>query len=189
MENDKISLNVEGVHAGQTPYILPHFLKILPEFNRIIEIGTYAGGLSLFLFKNKKNDCELISYNINSSFNKVPKKYNIDFRIGDCFSEPTHSEIIKLITDKFKRILLLCDGGNKNKEFNTFSQYLKSDDVIMCHDYSESDEDGAKIRKNIGWIWGSESFLFAIQPSIEKYKLSKYHYDDFKSVLWGSFIK
>jgi hypothetical protein len=59
----------------------------------------------------------------------------------------------------------------------------------MCHDYSESDEDGAKIRKNIGWIWGSESFLFAIQPSIEKYKLSKYHYDDFKSVLWGSFIK
>ena len=48
---------------------------------------------------------------------------------GNCFSEETHNEIKQLIEDKSKRVLLLCDGGNKMKEVETFCKYLKSTDI------------------------------------------------------------
>lgn len=179
----------EGIHVGQTPSIKKIFKKILPEFSRIIEIGTDVGGLALFLHKNKNENCDLISYDIDKSFNKVSDSYGIDFRLGDCFSNDTHNEIKQLILDKSKRVLLLCDGGDKNREFNLFSQYLKKDDVIMCHDYSESDEDFSIMKDNAGWEHLSESYLNSIQVAINENELSKFHYDEFKSVIWGSFKK
>ena len=182
-------LKFEGIYAGQTHGIQEKFKKILNEFDRIIEIGTHAGGLTLFLHKNKQSDCDLISYDIDSTLNQVSKHINIDFRIGDCFSEKTSNEIKNLILDKNKRVLLLCDGGDKNREFNTFSEFLKYNDVIMCHDYSDTIEEFNQIKETIGWVSAPESNLDAISASVNKYGLSKYHYNDFKSVLWGAFIK
>ena len=189
-ENEKGSrFEFEGVHVGQTPNIKKMFKKILPEFNRIIEIGTDVGGLSLFLHKNKSEKCDLISYDIDIAFNKVSDSYGIDFRIGDCFSDDIHNEIKQLMLDESKRVLLLCDGGDKNREFNLFSQYLKKDDVIMCHDYSESDLDFSIMKDDAGWGHPPESHLKFIQEAITKNNLSKCHYDEFKSVIWGSFKK
>lgn len=179
----------EGVHVGQTPNIKKIFKKILPEFNRIIEIGTDVGGLSLFLYKNKNGRCDLVSYDIDKSFNRVSDSYGIDFRIGDCFSNDTHNEIKQLILDESRRTLLLCDGGDKNREFNLFSQYLKKDDVIMCHDYSESETDFLIMKNNVGWEHTSESHLSSIQWAIDENNLSGFHYDEFKSVIWGAFKK
>lgn len=189
-ENEKGSkFEFEGVHVGQTPNIKKIFKKILPEFDRIIEIGTDVGGLSLFLHKNKNEKCDLISYDIDKTFNKVSDSYGIDFRIGDCFSDDIHNEIKQLILDESKKVLLLCDGGDKNREFNLFSQYLKKDDVIMCHDYSENDLDFSIMKDNAGWGHPPESHLKFIQETIDKNNLSKFHYDEFKSVIWGSFKK
>lgn len=179
----------EGIHVGQVPGIQNYFKMILKDFDRIIEIGTDIGGLTLFIHLNKKDECELISYDILESINKVPKKYKIDFRIGDCFSEKTFNEIKNLIIEPSKRILLLCDGGNKNREFNTFCKFIKPNDVIMCHDFSESPQDFTIIKDNTGWIHSSESDLQSINESINKYNLDKFHYNEFKSVIWGSFIK
>lgn len=189
MEMKECFFKFEEVLVGQTFGIQEQFKKILNDFDRIIEIGTHAGGLTLFLYRNKRSDCDLISYDIDFRFNQVSKHINIDFRIGDCFSEKTFNEIKKLILDKNKRVLLLCDGGNKNKEFNTFSEFLKYSDVIMCHDFAETIEEFNKIKESIGWVSPPELSLEAILASINKYGLLKYHYDDFKSVLWGSFMK
>jgi len=178
----------EGIHVAQTVGIQKYFQNILLEFDRIIEIGTYNGGLALFIFRNKKKECELISYDIDASFNKVPKEYNIDFRIGDCFSSDVINEIKHLILDKFKRVLLLCDA-HKNEMFNLFSEFLKVNDVIMLHDFAESPSDFNRISTALGWTYSAESSLSEINSSILKYNLSKYYYDEFKSVLWGSFIK
>ena len=178
----------EGVHVSQTVGIEKHFKKILPEFDRIIEIGTYNGGLSLFIHRNKKETCELISYDIDASFNNVPKDYNIDFRIGDCLSSEIVNEIKYLILDESKRVLLLCDAW-KNETFNLFSEFLKVDDVIMLHDFAESPSDFSRISVALEWGYPAEVSLSDISSSIVKYNLSKYYYDEFKSVLWGSFIK
>ena len=189
MEEKNCFFKIEGVHVGQTPGIQEQFTKILKDFNRIIEIGTHAGGLTLFLYRNKRDDCDLVSYDINHNFNQVSKQIKIDFRIGDCFSHSIFNEIRELILDKSKRVLLLCDGGDKNNEFKTFSQFLKNNDVIMCHDYAETIEDFNKIKEAIGWVSPPESSLDIISESINKYGLLKYHYDEFKLVLWGSFMK
>jgi len=179
----------EGIHISQTPGIKKHFQKILPEFDRVIEIGTFNGGLTLFIHRNKKESCELISYDIDPSVNQAPKDLDIDFRIGNCMSVPVINEIKDLIMDESKRVLLLCDGGNKNEEFNLFSKFLKVKDVVMLHDFAESSGEFSRIASVIGWIYSYESSLSEISNSVSKYNLDKYWYDEGKEVLWGSFIK
>lgn len=177
------------IHVAQTAGVQKPFKVLLPRFDRVIEIGTYNGGFTLFLHKNIKEGCELISYDIDAELNKVPSEYNIDFRIGDCFSEEVVDEIKNLIIEVSKRVLLLCDGGNKNEEFNLFSQFLKINDVIMLHDYGESLVDYRKVQKAINWCPMFESSLDKINDSINRYNLSKYYYEELKYVLWGSFVK
>lgn len=186
---DNWFLIYKNINVGQTPNVQKVFKSKLIDFDRIIEIGTHAGGFTLFLHDNMKESCDLISYDINPHFNKVPKEYNIDFRIGDCFSEKNINEIKDLILKTERRVLLFCDGGDKVREFSFFSQFLKSNDVIMCHDYADNVEDFAKIKANLGWMSISESSYSEISDAVQKNNLSKYHYDEFKSVLLGSFIK
>jgi FkbM family methyltransferase len=181
---------IEGISAAQHPDIVKPFLKIINNFDRIIEIGTWKGALTLFLYKNKQKDCELISYEIDPSIIEIPKIYNIDVRIGDCFSEKTHNEIKELIENTNKKVLLLCDGGNKIKEFETFCKYLKPDDVIMSHDYADNFEDWLKHTNPINWIAALQSSYDAFLNIINENNLEKYkYYDDFKAVLWGAFTK
>jgi hypothetical protein len=181
------NFKIKNVHVGQTPLIKEHFKKIINNFDRVIEIGSDRGGLALFLHLNN-NNCEIISYEIHKERIDVPKTYNIDFRIENCFNEPTKNEIISLIKDE-KRVLLLCDGGNKELEFNTFSKYLKINDVIMCHDFEETNEDFNNIKNKLKWAHPSETKLSNIQKSILENNLQPYYYNEFKSVLWGSFKK
>jgi hypothetical protein len=183
------SFTFEGVHLGQTPGIEDYFKKIILDFDRIIEIGTYAGGLALLIYRNKLDSTELISYDINPNFNTVDKSINIDFRIGNVFEENIKNEIINLIQEENIRVLLLCDGGDKNNEFNLFSKYLKINDVIMIHDYKESDIEYSNICIESGWQYPAESSYEAIENSIINFNLNGFNYNEVKSLIWGSFIK
>ena len=112
----------------------------------------------------------------------------IDFRRGNWFESSIVEEIKSLINLPGKT-LVLCDGGNKEAEFDLFSQFLKTGDVIMLHDYSHSSEDYEQVMKNTGWKTPAESHFSNIQNAVTKYNLESYHYDMFKNALWGSFIK
>ena len=187
--NKEIFLTYKGILLGQTPKIVDVFKQRLGDFNRIIEIGSNRGGFALFLHDNKNEDADLISYEIKHNTTEVPKNIKLDFRIGDCFSHKIMTEIKDLINDETKKILLLCDGGNKVKEFNTFSAFLKPNDVIMCHDYAHNINDFEKIKKELNWHSRFESSYDEIYSAVKNNGLDKYYYDEFKSVLWGSFIK
>lgn len=66
----------------------------------------------------------------------------IDVRIENIFYNDYTScnrEVIDCI-QKAGTTVVLCDGGNKIKEFNLLSRYLKTDDFILAHDYAESKE-------------------------------------------------
>jgi 23S rRNA U2552 (ribose-2'-O)-methylase RlmE/FtsJ len=181
-------LKYKNILLGQTPNIQNEFKKILSVFNTIIEIGFHRGGLSLWLNDNKLNNTKLICYDITNEFLQVDKSENIDFRIKNCYLEENILEIKNEI-NRDGKTLVLCDGGDKNFEFITFSKFLKNGDVIMCHDYCETINEYLKIQNDINWNTNAKSFYDDIKKSISDNKLIPYNYTNFKNVLWGSFIK
>jgi hypothetical protein len=181
-------LSVDGVIAAQTPKIESIFRLILNDFLTIIEIGFNRGALSLWLDKNKNKKSKLVSYDITFD-DKIINDNNIDFRLGDCFDELIINDIKSLIQLPGKT-LLLCDGGNKEKEFEIYSKFLKKNDVIMLHDYAHSEEDYIKIANQLNWKTPSESKFENLQKSIKENNLFQYrYYNEFKNVLWGAFEK
>lgn len=188
LQKGDVFFEYKNISLRQTPNIQNEFNKILSEFNTIIEIGYHRGGLSLWLNDNKRTDTKLICYDITNEFLQVNEKENIDFRIKNCYLAENILEIKNEI-NKDGKTLVLCDGGDKNFEFITFSEFLKNGDVIMCHDYCETIDEYLKLKNNINWITPAESFYNEIKKSISDNKLIPYNYTNFKNVLWGSFIK
>jgi cephalosporin hydroxylase len=174
--------------SAQSKYVTEVFPKILLEFDLIIELGTFTGAFTDWLSQNIKEECRIISIDINEEYRQIKSCRNTDFRICDCFDTDIITEI-KNIIQTSGRVLFLCDGGDKETEFKLYSRFLKNNDVIMLHDYAHSDEDYENIKSIINWPTNYESSFRNISRYLEDLNLSPYYYDDFKSVLWGSFIK
>lgn len=185
--------SVEDVRTSQS-YLAPSiFSKVLIDFDTIIEIGTWTGAFTKWISENVKPECKIISFDINSDYRQYQKNdrkiEKTTFVIGDVFSDENIEMIKGLIQNKNKRVLVLCDGGLKEKEFSIFSKFLKFNDVIMLHDYSENEEEYNRISAEINWPTPSESHYENIKNDVINNGLDPYLYKDFKGVLWGSFIK
>jgi hypothetical protein len=180
-------LLVDEIIAAQTPKLEAPFIEILRGVQQIIEIGFHRGGFSLWLHQHKRSDCMLVCYDITNEYLLVPPKHNIDFRIGDCFSFDTANEIIGLIR-RPQKTLLLCEGGNKEKEFNFYCEFMKPGDIIMLHDYADNNENYQRIKARLNWPSPAESFYNNIRQRAEACGLKKYNYDEMKEVLWGAFV-
>lgn len=105
----------------------------------VIEIGTSKGGMSALLA-----DCvahvggEFHTFDVHGDgdYNQYPLKGNATFHCGDCFDWP----MFNLICEKTEQpglCFVLCDGGNKPKEWNAFRQFLKPGDIIGAHDWCD----------------------------------------------------
>jgi len=186
----------KGVHISHPKEIGPVFEKFLKDFDTIIEIGTYVGGLTIWM--RDKTNAKILTYDlINPSqrtdtdvipdVNNVFKSNNIDFFLGSCFDmEAKIADQIK----KGKRCLLLCDGGDKIKEFQTFSKHLKPSDVIMAHDYAETGVEFDQHASRLGWKFDYEIAIDHIEDLIKEQELKKYEYHtELKHVFWGAWIK
>lgn len=181
------------------------------DFRNIIEIGTHDCGLSILLslyclnskigtvcenekepvlYKNHthhKNHRNFYTFDIEErdlgSISLI-KKMGAEFFKKDCFEfEKEIGELIK----KNGRTLILCDGGDKPKEVNTFSKYLKKGDVIMGHDffYSETEE-----KEFLGKTWhGKELDFDDVKTSFEKYDISPVFRETFDKTAWLCAIK
>lgn len=89
--------------------------------------------------------------------------------------------IRKCITDDGKT-LVLCDGGNKIKEFNAFTSYLKSGDYIMAHDYFS---DGRFDDKS----WSCEITNKDIMATVQSNHLTQKHTKIFDDYYWCCYNK
>lgn len=97
---------------------------------RVIEIGTAFGGLTS-LMVDLCPDAKIFTYDNRPILQtKLPPR--VTAKAMDAFE--VEDEIARLIRAP-GQVLLLCDGGNKVREFNTFAKYLKPGDLIMAHDY------------------------------------------------------
>ena len=115
-------------HIDSLLYISDIVEKEKPE--TIIEFGTGDGFLALLL---SVINIELYTFDI-----KKPKITIPGFQQKDILDN--HGYIGNIIITSGK-CLILCDNGNKIDEFAIFSQYAKSGDVIMVHDYFEKKSD------------------------------------------------
>ena len=184
---------LEETPSAQVPKAPETFNNILKDFDNIVEIGTCRGIFSIWLYNNKKPDAKFTTYEIDPNWIQIPEKYKslIDIKIMDCFS-PECTEDIKSKIQAKGRSLLLCDGGHKNQEFNLYAQYLKPQDVIMLHDYTHNEQDHTEfntIKSQYNWPHVPESSYDQIANTVKEENLEPYMYEEFKNVLWGSFIK
>ena len=121
---------------------------------RVIEIGTSAGGFASML--------SYVCQSVGTQFTTMDIRPSLDYKLApcgrfltwDCFA---HIDEIGAWIASPGLTILLCDGGNKPLEFNTFSKFLKPGDIIGAHDYmadaTHIRPDGTehRIDPNIGW--------------------------------------
>ena len=179
---------VDNQRSAQSKFVVDHFPKILSEFSTIIELGTFTGVFTKWLSEDISNDCNIITYDINPNYREVGELKNTTFRIADILDPSTIFEIKSLINFGGK-VLFLCDGGDKETEFKLYSKFLKHGDVIMLHDYEETEEEYQVIKNRIGWTTVSESHFKNLDRYLDDLQLVPFMYEDFKQVLWGSFVK
>ncbi len=185
------------------------------NFTNIIELGTHDGGLSVFLalycylsknIATSQNSNEPVLYK-NRTHHKSPKSFytfdnvirdqsivNLIEALGGKFhefdiltNEMCVSYVGKLIQNE-GRTLLLCDNGDKVKEFNIYSKFLKPGDVIMSHDFfkNENDFEDAK-RANKWFSW--ETKPHEINQACLYNKIKQCYQEIFDECFWFCGIK
>ena len=186
----------QGIHTTQQVKNIKEFFEFFlkkEKFDTIIELGTSLAGLTYIIDdicveNSLSKKIHTFDFSYKDYVDSQLKDRNIEYHIMDETTEEFKNYVIRLINNGGK-VLLLCDGGNKVREFNTYAPFLKPGDVIMCHDYAHSSEDFIKIKNELNWPAGSESDYDSIKNVVEIEGLIPYYYDEFKSVLWGSFTK
>lgn len=184
-----MNLKTNGIEAAQTEAVGPVFRDILHQFSVIIEIGALNGGFTEWLAENKAKDTFLLSVEIDPERVQNSSNQNIEYLFGDVFSDAIVYDLSDAISNSAGRALVLCDGGNKIREFAFYVQFLKKDDVIMCHDYGKDAVSFDDYAREQTWKGGPEVFYDHIKSVVVKYGLAPYLHEQFASVFWGSFIR
>lgn len=176
----------QNLNAFKTFY---NFLEIVKP-KRIIEIGTGLGGFTYFL-KDRINelglDTEIRTYEVHKfSVQDVLIDFGIDARIENLFDQSYTKLISQEIIEYIQRpgiSIVLCDGGFKIGEFNILSEFIKSGDFIMAHDYSCNAEYFKEYINRKLWNW-MEIEDENIKNAVETFHLSPYMKDEFQEAVW-----
>jgi hypothetical protein len=153
-----------GQYQMSQNQLAPSILASIIEYERpdiVIEIGTQHGGLTCTLRELTRVPFRFITYDpfemITPDTIADFKTLNIEYQKRDCFDGHLNGVIVGNID---KKIMILCDGGNKNREFEYFSSLLKTDDIIMAHDsIKEVQADRENDWQNF-WNWSEFTYRF-----------------------------
>ena len=177
--------------SQQNNYAYSAFYSLLEQYShdRILEIGTGLGGFTQFLHyvsKDIEKNIPIRSYDIQP-FNgrETLLSMGIDYREENIF-DPEYTSCLEEVIEYIQtqgRTLVLCDGGNKIKEFNLLSNYIKSGDIIMAHDYSPNYEYFNEHTDKILWNW-FEISDDDINECVVKNDLVPYMDDIFRQAVW-----
>jgi tRNA A58 N-methylase Trm61 len=191
----------KGIMLQQHEDYQTQFTKLLETTkpNRILEIGTGAGGLTLFL-RDTLNELGLKetyikSYDVNNTTfdSNVHDLTNLELSKENLFGGGNEfvlerKDLIEPYIQSEGLTIVLCDGGNKIKEFNQISQLLKHGDIIMAHDYCESYEMFLSEYKDKIWNW-CEIQEKDIENACVSEGLENFMKNDFNKIVWVCKIK
>lgn len=141
-----------GVYAQQVEGAFRAFDKLFAAVKpvRVLEIGTAGGGFTTML-KDGLPDAEIVSYDIaERPVYASLRERGVKVVIQDFFTVP---DLMKNFIQAPGLTLVLCDGGNKIKEFKTIAPFLKKGDIIMAHDYIDTDENFRANYLDKIWNW------------------------------------
>jgi hypothetical protein len=180
--------------AQQNENMLPAFRQFIEQTRpaRFLEIGT-AGGGTITYIKDLLNELNLTSP-IKTFEVKEHKWYpfmrdrGIEVIIDNIFDYSYRNiakpELIDSYIQQEGISVILCDGGSKINEFRILSEFLKTGDIIMAHDYVDTKSNFEENYKGKIWNWreiGSEH----IDPVSEQYNLTPYMQDIFAPAAWA----
>lgn len=181
-----------GMAAQQNHKAFSVFYDFLSSHKpeRILEIGTALGGFTDFLFMstrelNLKTKIQSYDINYNNWYDDLQKK-GISIFVKNIFDHSYQSLIdnsIALFIQQPGLTVVLCDGGCKKCEYNILSKYLKSNDIIMTHDYAPNKEYFDTCMNGTIWNW-HEIQDSDISECMKEEKIEKYMYEEFLSVAW-----
>lgn len=146
-----------GIEMSSNYYTFHIFSQIIennPKIERIVELGTYTGSMTIALgLLGLLSDNKVYSYDIKNCLGNniqflLSHHLQVDLRNQDIHDLDIRKQIFK---EHFNEpIYLLCDNGNKRGEFIDFVPQLKPGSVVSVHDYGvEFFEEDWKIHENI----------------------------------------
>jgi hypothetical protein len=196
-------LSYRGLSVEQNTNIIFPFNELINRIkpSRVLEIGTFHGGLTLIirdiLNENGLSDSDVLTYDVNHPAFVLAElcKYDVIVKTVNLFNETysdfrdsnAENELSSFIKNDGVT-LVLCDGGSKKNEFNIISKLLKQGDFIMAHDYAYSQDYFVKNIKYKYWNW-CEIENSDIIDSIVANGLHSYMEEDFNKVGWTCKIK
>jgi hypothetical protein len=195
--------NYKGLSIEQNPNIIDVFNTLISDYKplRILEIGTFHGGLTLILRDlldiNQLYNSDVLTYDVNtpSFMLQIIGDKKITSKTKNLFSHTylefnsteSRQELYNYINQD-GRTIVLCDGGSKKNEFNLISGLLKIGDIIMAHDYSPNPEYFDSKIKNKYWNW-LEIQDSDINNCCIQHNLKPLMFDEFIRVAWVCKIK
>lgn len=119
------------------------------RFEHVVELGTGRGGMTLYLLMQAMNQGADFSTfdHVYPEMANTPVGRALDLagycHTGDMWSELISGEIREILADDANHpLLMLCDGGNKPREFQTFAPLLRAEDVVVVHDWGNEFGEG-----------------------------------------------
>lgn len=195
LENDSLSA-YNGFTSQQNHNVYEIFFNFLSEVKpkQILEVGTALGGFTQFLSYSCKVlnlNTKIISLDIHNHdwYNDI-REMGVEVNIENIFIND-----YSCITEKYSNFIkqdgltiILCDGGNKIKEFDVLSNYMKYGDIIMAHDYAFDREYFENFINKKIWNW-LEITESDIEDACKRNNLIDYKRDTFTSAVWIAKIK
>lgn len=118
--------------CGQTwadLYLWELVLNDRTDLCAIVEIGTWQGGFSRFLFAQSAiRGMEFVTFDAAEPDNPPPR-----FQRRDVFAD--RNDLCMELGSFDGPIVLLCDGGNKPREVRTFAPCLPMGSLVVVHDW------------------------------------------------------
>ena len=176
----------KGIFTQQNKNFYPAFEKLVAQENivRVLEIGTATGGFTRAV--RDLTNAEIITYDVIETKHKATlEENNITVNVKSVFED---YEVVEEYISKKGQVLVLCDGGNKIKEFDVFSKLLKSGDIIMAHDYSRDEDLFQAYIKNHVWRWCEIQYK-DIAMAVETQNLEPVLTEDFQEAVWTCWKK
>jgi len=199
---DGTSTMILGFAMNQNRLAVPTWSWAMEVYQpaRIVELGSYNAAFATALGVHAWNlgrhapdgiGCKVITYDRmvapDQRFAPLSAFLGVQCRKCDLYAPETIAEITELVRSP-GRTFLLCDGGDKKLEVNTYAGIIKPGDVIAGHDYNAMAEMPHIPDPEKWWPW-HELTKDHVAEAVTKAGLLPFHQDHFDMAGWLAYQK